>query len=210
MYRINILLVDDEALIRQGLRALLEKENFVDNIFEAGDAAEFGAVMSKNKIDIVLLDIRLRNSTGIELLESIKRYKHKPKIVAVTGMEGIELIINLLKSGVDGIVYKLDGYDEIRKTIKSILASGNYFPERILKIIQSNASKWDNTPTVTLSMQELNILRAISRGSITKEIATELNMSEATAETYRVRLIKKVGVSNTAALLAYAYRNGIL
>ncbi|MEX2231265.1 MAG: response regulator transcription factor [Cyclobacteriaceae bacterium] len=210
MYRINILLVDDEALIRQGLRALLEKENFVENIFEAGDAEEFRVVISKHKVDIVLLDIRLRDSTGIELLESIKRSKHQPKIIAVTGMEGIELIINLLKSGVDGIVYKLDGYDEIRKTIKSILASGNYFPEKILRIIQSNASKWDNTPTVTLSMQELSILRAISRGSITKEIATELNMSEATAETYRVRLIKKVGVPNTAALLAYAYRNGIL
>jgi DNA-binding NarL/FixJ family response regulator len=111
---------------------------------------------------------------------------------------------------VDGIVYKLDGYEEIRKTIKSILASGNYFPEKILRIIQSNAKRWDHIPTVTLSAQELYILKALSRGAITKEIATELKMAEATAETYRLRLIKKVGVSNTAALLAYAYRNGIL
>ena len=125
-------------------------------------------------------------------------------------MEGVELIINLLKGGVDGIVYKLDGYEEIRKTIKITLASGNYFPDRILKIIQSNARSWEKTPTVILTTQELDILRAISRGSITKEIAEELKMSQATAETYRVRLIKKVGVSNTAGLLAYAYRNGIL
>jgi len=96
------------------------------------------------------------------------------------------------------------------KTIKSILASGNYFPDKILRIIQSNAKRWDNIPTVSLSVQELEILRALSRGSITKEIASELKMSEATAETYRVRLIKKVGVPNTAALLAYSYRNGIL
>ena len=125
-------------------------------------------------------------------------------------MEGVELIINLLKSGVDGIVYKLDGYEEIRKTIKSILASGNYFPDNILKIIQSNAREWDSTPTVILSVQELGILKALARGSITKEIANELKMAEATAETYRLRLMKKVGVHNTAALLAYAYRNGIL
>ena len=107
-------------------------------------------------------------------------------------------------------MYKLDGYEEIRKTIRSILDSGNYFPDNVLKVIQSNAKAWDNIPSVLLNHQELNILKAIARGSITKEIANELNMAQGTAETYRLRLIKKVGVSNTAALLAYAYRNGIL
>ena len=210
MDRINLLLVDDEALIRQGLRSLLEKEDFVNQIFEAGDADEFNSVVTDQKIDIILLDIRLRNTTGLELLERLRRHKQRPNIIAVTGMEGVELIINLLKAGVDGIVYKLDGYEEIRKTIKSILGCGNYFPEKILRIIQSNAKKWDNIPTVSLNPQELDILKALSRGAITKEIASELKMSEATAETYRIRLIKKVGVPNTAALLAYAYRNGIL
>ena len=210
MSKINVLIVDDEALIREGLRSLLEKEPFVDEIFEAADAHEFHAHISNNKIHVVLLDIRLRNTTGVELLESIRKLEPRPKAIAVTGMEGVELIIHLLKGGVDGIVYKLDGYDEIRKTIKSTLSSGNYFPDKILKIIQSNAKQWDNIPTVVLTMQELDILKALARGSITKEIANELKMAEATAETYRVRLIRKVGVPNTAALLAYAYRNGIL
>ncbi|MGC1242341.1 MAG: response regulator transcription factor [Chryseosolibacter sp.] len=210
MKKINILIVDDEALIREGLTSLLQKEEFVGNIYEAGDAAEFSKHMSRNKVDIVLLDIRLRNSSGLALLENMKRSEPRPKTIAVTGMEGVELIITLLKNGVDGIVYKLDGYDEIRKTIKSILASGNYYPDKILKVIQSNAGQWDNTPSVLLTRPELDLLRAIARGSITKEIANELKMAEATAETYRLRLIKKVGVPNTAALLAYAYRNGIL
>lgn len=210
MEKINLLLIDDEALIREGLRALLEKESFVGNIFEAGDSDEFHYHLSANRIDVVLLDIRLRNTTGVELLEAIKKLEPCPKVIVVTGMEGVELIINLLKGGVDGIVYKLDGYEEIRKTIRSTLASGNYFPEKILKVIQSNASKWDNMPSVVLTMQEMDILKALARGSITKEIAQELKMAEGTAETYRLRLIKKVGVPNTAALLAYAYRNGIL
>lgn len=210
MDKINILLVDDEALFREGLRSLLEKEPFIANIYEAGDAEQFREQISNGRIDVVLLDVRLRNTSGVTLLETISKMSPRPKTIAVTGMEGVELIVNLLKGGVDGIVYKLDGYDEIRKTIKSTLASGNYFPDRILKIIQSNARSWEKTPTVVLTAQELNILKAISRGAITKEIAGELKMSLATAETYRVRLIKKVGVSNTAALLAYAYRNGIL
>ena len=210
MKSINILLIDDEALIREGLRALLEKESFVDKIFEAGDANESYAHLSQNRIDVVLLDIRLRDTTGVELLETIRKADPRPKIIAVTGLEGVELIINLLKGGVDGIVFKLDGYEEIRKTISSTLDAGNYFPEKILRIIQSNSKKWDSTPSVILTPQELHILKALARGSITKEIAHELKMAEATAETYRLRLIKKVGVSNTAALLAYAYRNGIL
>ena len=210
MGKINILLVDDEALFREGLRSLLEKESFIGRIFEAGDAEQFHDHLSQNSIDVVLLDIRLRNISGVKLLEEIRRINPRPKTIAVTGMEGVELIINLLKSGVDGIVYKLDGYEEIRKTIKSTMASGNYFPEKILKIIQSNAKAWKNTPAVVLTGQELEILKALARGAITKEIAHELKMAEGTAETYRLRLIKKVRVPNTAALLAYAYRNGIL
>lgn len=210
MKPINILLVDDEALIREGLRALLEKESFVGKIYEAADADAFHEALSNHRIDIVLLDIRLRNTTGVELLESIKTFEPRPKIVAVTGMEGVELVIHLLKAGVDGIAYKLDGYDEIRKTIKSCLTSTGYFPPKILKIIQTNAKAWGNTPSVLLTGQELDILRALAKGAITKEIALELKLAETTAETYRLRLIKKVGVPNTAALLAYAYRNGIL
>jgi DNA-binding NarL/FixJ family response regulator len=210
MEKINVLIVDDEALIREGLRSLLEKEPFIGKIYEAADAVQFHDHLSRNVIGLILLDIRLRNTTGVELLDAIRKLVPRPKVIAVTGMEGVELIINLLKGGVDGIVYKLDGYGEIRKTIKSILASGNYFPDNVLKIIQSNAGAWETIPTVVLSYQELNILKAIARGSITKEIANELKMAEGTAETYRLRLIKKVGVPNTAALLAYAYRNGIL
>jgi len=208
--KINFLIVDDEALIREGLRSLLEKEPFAGDIYEASDKEQFLQLVSKKKIHIVLLDIRLRNTTGVELLEEMRKLHHRPKVIAVTGMEGVELIINLLKAGVDGIVYKLDGYEEIRKTVRSILDSGNYFPDNVLKVIQANARAWDNIPSVLLNQQELNILKAIARGSITKEIANELNMAQGTAETYRLRLIKKVGVSNTAALLAYAYRNGIL
>ncbi|HET9485930.1 MAG TPA: response regulator transcription factor, partial [Chryseosolibacter sp.] len=187
MEQVSILIVDDEALIREGLRSLLEKESFVSRIYEAGDADQFRAHLSSRRVDLVLLDIRLRGGSGVELLESMKKVHPRPKTIAVTGMEGVELIINLLKCGVDGIVYKLDGYEEIRKTIKSILAEGNYFPDRILKIIQSNSKEWGHAPTVILNDQEMEILRALARGSITKEIANQLKMAQATAETYRLR-----------------------
>jgi DNA-binding NarL/FixJ family response regulator len=210
MSKINVLLVEDEMLLREGLKSLLVKETFVKNIFEAATLQEFTQVVDGNNIDIVLLDIRLQGTNGLELLRILKNKNIPAKVIAVTGLEGVELVVNLLKAGVQGIVFKLDGYQEILTAIKATLNADSYFPDKIMKIIQVNASRWDQVPPVLLNFQENEMLRSIARGLTTKEIAHYLKMSEATAETYRIRLIKKLGVSNTAALLAYAYRNGIL
>src|SRR5687768_8573684 len=117
MRALNILLVEDEALIREGLRALLEKENFVSEVFEAADGREFREQIKKN-IDIVLMDFRLGNTNGLDLLAVLKKEKPNVKIIMLTGLEGTELLMNLLKSGANGIVYKLDGYSQILATIK--------------------------------------------------------------------------------------------
>ena len=210
MNRINILLVEDEVLIRQGLRALLEKEEFVKEIFEAGNANEFHHQLSSHQVDVVLLDMKLPGVKGQELLVELMKKENHPKVIAVTGLEGVELIINLLKSGINGIIFKLDGYAEIVKAIREVIVSGYYFQERISGIIQANAYRWDHIPPVSLNFQESEMLKIIASGLTTKQIAAELKMTESTTETYRTRLIKKLGVPNSAALLAYAYRNGLL
>lgn len=209
MSKLNLLLVEDETLIREGLRSLLEKETFVKGIYEAANALEFREEI-KRQIDIVLMDFRLSDSNGLELLPLLNDVPDPPKVIVLTGLEGTELIINLLKAGVHGIVYKLDGYKEIINTIRKVLETGNFFSDKIVNIIQTNAHRWEHVPTVLLTLPERDLLRAIADGLTTKEISTLLKMTEATAETYRVRLIKKVGVHNTAGLLAYAFRNGIL
>jgi DNA-binding NarL/FixJ family response regulator len=208
--RINILIVDDEALLRDGLKVLLKRETFVKEIYEAWDLKTFSEQVSSKEIHLVLLDIRLSGASGLDLLSSIKNKPDSPKIIVVTGLEGIELMINLLKLGVDGIVFKLDGYQEILKGIQAILGNKSYYPEKILKIIQNNAHQWSDIPPVTLTFQEKELLKCIASGLTTKEMAVQLKMAESTAETYRIRLIKKVGLPNTAALLAFSYRNGIL
>jgi DNA-binding NarL/FixJ family response regulator len=210
MNKIKLLIVDDDALLREGLRSLLEKEKMVSMIYEAHDEDSSLQQLSSNVINLVLLDVRLRDGSGLNVLKKIDLLPDRPKVIAVTGLDGVEVIVNLLKAGVNGIVYKLDGYAEILKAIKTTLLSGSYFPDSILKIIQSNAHRWDQIPSMILSFQEKELLRGIASGSTTKEIAEELKMSASTAETYRVRLMKKLGVANTAALLAYAFRNGML
>ena len=209
MTKLNFLLVEDEALIREGLRALLEKETFVKGIYEASNTKEFQEQI-RNDIDFILMDFRLGESNGLDLIASLKKDADQPKVIMLTGLEGTELLMNLLKSGVHGIVYKLDGYHEILTTIKGVLEKGSFYSQKILNIIQSNAKSWDQVPPVVLSFRERDLLKAIASGLTTKEIASLLKMKDSTAETYRIRLIKKMGVHNTAGLIAYAYRNGIL
>lgn len=209
MEKITFLLVEDEALIRDGLRSLLKKESFVKDIYEASNRSEFEEQMARG-VDFVIMDFRLLNTNGIELLGLLKKEPKSPKVIVLTGLEGTELVMNLLQAGVHGIVYKLDGYKEILKTIRKTLESGSYFSERILNIIKTHAHRWDVVPPVVLNFGERELLKAIASGMTTKEIAPALKMSESTTETYRIRLIRKVGVCNTAGLLAYAYRNGLL
>jgi DNA-binding NarL/FixJ family response regulator len=209
MQKFNFLIVEDETVLREGLRALLERESFVKTIYEAFDRPSFEEHLHK-PIDFVILDYRLVTTNGLELLSMLKRLDKSPKVIILTGLEGSELIMNLLQAGVHGIVYKPDGFKELTKTIQKTVVSGSYFSERILEVIKSNAHRWDTVPPVVLSFSEQELLKAIANGLTTKEIAPVLKMTESTAETYRIRLIKKVGVHNTAALMAYAFRNGIL
>ncbi len=209
MQKFNFLIVEDETVLREGLRALLERESFVKTIYEAFDRPSFEEHLNK-PIDFVILDYRLVTTNGLELLSMLKRLDKSPKVIILTGLEGSELIMNLLQAGVHGIVYKPDGFKELTKTIQKTVVSGSYFSERILEVIKSNAHRWDTVPPVVLSFSEQELLKAIANGLTTKEIAPVLKMTESTAETYRIRLIKKVGVHNTAALMAYAFRNGIL
>ena len=129
MQKLNFLLVEDEALIREGLRSLLEKEDFVREIYEASNAKEFKIHITKN-IDFVIMDFRLIDTNGLDLLALLKKETIQPKVIMLTGLEGTELLMNLLKAGVHGIVYKLDGYKEILATVKGVLEKGSYFSEK--------------------------------------------------------------------------------
>jgi len=155
MQKFTFLIVEDETVLRDGLRALLERENFVKAIYEAFDRPSFEACIAKN-VDFVLLDYRLVTTNGLELLGMLKRREKAPKVIILTGLEGSELIMNLLQAGVHGIVYKPDGYKELVKTILKTIEAGSYFSERILNVIKSNAHRWDTVPPVVLSFSNRN------------------------------------------------------
>lgn len=210
MDKANFLMVENDTLLRQGFVNLLKREYFVRNVYEAANATEFETQINAHTIDIVLLDVHLGDVSGVEILMKLRKKPIQPKVIVVTGLEGVELVINLLKAGVEAIVSKLDGYTEVLKAIKEVLKGGTHFPERVILAIKNNAHRWESIPPVILTAREKELLKMLAKGLTTKEIATYLKMTEATIETYRIRLVKKIKASNTASLIAYAYVNGIL
>jgi DNA-binding NarL/FixJ family response regulator len=207
--KMNFLLVDDHPVVRDGIRKFLVEESFVKSVYEAGNKREFMEQITRN-IDVVLLDFKLPDTNGLELLREVKACSDEIKVIAITTYNGVPLILNLLKNGVHGIISKEERYTVIRKIILNVLDDGSYFSVDIVEIIRANAHRWHRLPPVTLTTMDLDILKAIAEGLPTKKIAEKLGQLEVTVATYRIRLMKKLDVPNTAALLAYAYSNGIL
>jgi two-component system response regulator DegU len=210
MKKLNLLLVEDEVMVREGFRAMLEREPFTTQVHEAGNGSETLTTLHAKTIDLILLDIRLKDIHGVELARKIRNLFPDVKIIAVTGLDGAELILNLLKSGIHGFVQKMNGFDQIRKAIQAVAEDGQYFPERVVNTIKQNLDHWESPPPVQLTDKELELLRAIVAGLTTKEIADKLQLAMRTVETNRVRLMKKTNTFNTAGLIAYSFRNGII
>lgn len=208
MNNLTLLLAEDEAMVRQGIRAMLEKEG-ITKIYEAATGNEALVILQQNTIDIVLLDIRMPGKSGIETFKEIKKVLPKIPIIVVTGLEGTELILNLLKAGVHGFVQKMNGFEEIMKALEAIAGGGRYFSEEVMEVIRNYSDHWD-PPTIQFKDRELQLLKVIAEGLTSKEIAEKFHMSVRTAETNRQRLLDKTRSLNTAGLIAYAYRNGII
>lgn len=207
---LTILLAEDELMVRQGLKALLSQQANIRTIHEAGHTDEVLQKLTTNPIDLILLDVRMPGIQCISLVEIIRKKYPATKILVITGLFGTELIFNLLKVGIHGFVQKMNGFDEIEKAIEQIMISNQYLSRDVIDIIQQNVSYWKYVPPIKLSQKDVQLLQAIVAGLTTKAIAEQFNIHLSTAETNRSRLMKKTGTQNTAELIAYAFRNGII
>lgn len=208
--KINILLVDDDTLLRDSLREKLEREPFVQAIYEAWNEHTFMQRVNDHTIDIVLLDIAIPDSNGLVLFKKLRSLGKHPGVIAFTGLEGPEVIIHFLKAGVDGVVLKYEGYAELLKAINNVRLLGAYFSKDAWKIMKSNMHRWDHVPPVMLKPEEVDLLRAISQGLTAAEAGGVLKMTEGSVNKLCSKLRAKLGVKNSADMMMFACHNGIL
>jgi DNA-binding NarL/FixJ family response regulator len=211
----RVVIVEDQTIIREGLRSLLSSAKEFDIVGEAGDGWEAIRCIEKCKPDLVLTDLSMPRMNGTDMIETIKKQSPKTKVIALTVHQEEEYVLATLKAGVDGYLLKEASYPELLMAIRSVLKGNRYIsPEISGKLISGYLegrksfkidSLWE-----TLTRREREILKLIAEGYKNKEIADYLCISKKTVETHRANLMRKLDLHNTAALVAFAMEKGLV
>ena len=211
----RVVIVEDQTIIREGLRSLLSSAREFDIVGEAGDGREAIRCIQKWKPDLVLTDLSMPRMDGMDVIETIKKQSPQTKIIALTVHREEEYVLATLKAGADGYILKEASYPELIMAIRSVLRGKHYLsPEISGKLIsgylEGKKTIKTHSPWETLTKRERGILKLIAEGYKNKEIADYLYISQKTVETHRANLMRKLDLHNTAALVAFAMEKGLV
>ena len=208
---IRVLIVDDHAIVRRGLRELLSDEFQGAAFGEAPDARQALEQLRKKEWDIALLDIALPGKSGLDLLKELKAEWPKLPVLVLSAHPEDQFAVRALKAGAGGYMTKECAPEELAKAIRKILAGGRYVSPALAENLAMGVSKdLTRTPHETLSDREYEVMSRIASGKTVTEIGEELSLSPKTISTYRSRVLLKLRVKNSAAIVQYAVRNGLV
>jgi DNA-binding NarL/FixJ family response regulator len=207
----RILITEDHAVVRQGLKLILA-DHFKKAVFgEARNATEALTRVWKEKWDVVVLDITLRGRSGLEVLKEIKRSRPKLPVLILSMHPEDQFAVRLLKAGAAGYLTKESAGDELVGAIKKVVGGGRYISpalaERMASYLTLDVQK---APHERLSDREFLILRMFASGKQVSQIAKELSLSVSTVSTYRARILEKMDMKNNAELTRYALKRELV
>ncbi len=206
---VRILLVDDHVLVRQGLKSLLEREGFLV-VGEASDGQEALRLTESLGPEIVVMDISMPTINGLNAAREIQQSFPKTKTILLTQHDEKEYVSQALDAGVKGYVLKNQAGSDLLQAIKQVSRSQVYLSPGVAQaVIESYHSKWHKSGT-RLTLRERQVLQLIAEGKSTKDVASVLGISVKTAESHRARLMQKLDIHETASLVRYAVRQGIV
>ncbi|OMQ11671.1 response regulator transcription factor [[Flexibacter] sp. ATCC 35103] len=205
---IRVVLADDHVFVRDGIKSLLENEANIEVVGEAIDGADAFEVVAESKPDLLIVDIRMPNLTGIEVVEKLRNENNNVKIIMLSMHESEEYVLKSIKAGADGYLLKGSSKEEFLKALHTVAAGGKYFSGDISSILISqltNASaslepKQNLGEEMMITKREKEILALLLSGKGNKEIAEALDISKRTAEVHRFNLMKKLKVKNLMEL----------
>ena len=205
---IRVVLADDHVFVRDGIKSLLENEANIEVVGEATDGVEALKVVETEKPDLLILDIRMPNLTGIEVVEKLRSQNNLVKIVMLSMHESEEYVLKSIKAGADGYLLKGSSKEEFMKAVHTIANGGKYFSGDISSILigqlNNPAASLETKQTIDedtmITKREKEILKLLLSGKGNKEIAEALDISKRTAEVHRFNLMKKLKVKNLMEL----------
>ena len=205
----RVLLADDHSLIRQALRTLLERQGF-QVVSEASNGQEALRSMEKTQPDVAILDIGMPVLNGVDAARELVKSSPKTKVILLTQHDEDQYVMEALRVGVRGYVLKSQAAEDLVHAIQEVCRGSVYLSPNVSSaVVDAYLSKTYASPD-PLSGRERQVLQLIGEGKSTKAIATHLGISVKTAESHRARLMKKLDIHETATLVRYAIRRGLI
>lgn len=215
---IRILLADDHAVLRAGLRVLLNSEPDITVVGEAGDGAETLDAIAQYQPDIVVLDLMMPNVKGLDIIEQIAETYPQTRILVLTMHADTQYIRHVVKAGGAGYVLKSSADTELIKAIRIVASGSSYLTPEATQVLMSDYREQEEQPVSSaqqrglslLSDREHEVLVMTALGYSSREIGELLFISPKSVDTYRQRLMEKLQLENRAELVQYALKNGLL
>ena len=213
MTKIRVGLVDDHALLRLGLRTLIDDEVDMEVVGEADSTASALQMVERDRPQVILMDIRLPGDSGLEATRQITARYPQVRVVMLTSFADEDLVVGAIRAGAVGYILKEVGNEEVLRGIRLAAAGGSVLDasttSRLLARVRETEQKADADAFRDLSERELDVLYEISQGKTNAEIASSLNLSEKTARNYVSSILEKLHLANRIELATYAIKHNL-
>jgi two-component system invasion response regulator UvrY len=208
---IRILIADDHAIVRAGLKQFIAGEKDMVVSGEAADGMETLACVRKDECDVVLLDISMPGKNGIDTLRQLKRSRPDLPVLILSAYSEQQFAVSLLRAGASGYISKESASEQLVTAIRTVISGGKYVSPSVAQVLVSDLSSDADKPLHgTLSKREFQIFYRLASGESVSRIAEELFLSVKTVSTYRARILEKMQMSSNADLTYYAVKNNII
>ena len=209
---IQVLLVDDHSMVREGIKQLLELDGDIKIIGEAGNGEQCLKMIDTLNPDVVLLDINMPQMNGLEVLEKLKEKKSKQKVLILTIHNEVEYLMRAVDIGVSGYVLKDSDSTVLKEAIYAVTDGENYIDATMTPLLKEQSylrelQKEARSKEKLLSSREIEVLCALAEGLYNKEIASKLQISEKTVKNHVSNIFKKIGVSDRTQAAVYAIKH---
>jgi len=211
--RIKIILADDHQIVRQGLRTLLEKEPDMEVVAEAEDGRSAVRLIRETAVDVVIMDVAMPDLNGTEATRQITSEFPQIKVIALSMYADRRFVINMLKAGASGYLFKDCAFEELTRAIRLVMANKTYLSSGVTDVVvkdfvQASSGRQASVFSV-LTAREREVLQLLAEGRTTNQIASSLHVSVKTIETHRQQVMNKLKIHSVAELTKYAIREGL-